>query len=176
MLYSCEPSLQQKSRDRIQVLQRDTQLLHGSWVPYHNSPCRWRISPLQAMVYDHMQGGPSINLTSSNEHVPKIERLIRVVKYITRDFRHILPFNNIIKLLTIYIFFTVFRMLNYFQVKGVVSAILITKTIMSSETLHYKQCLGVNIGQCLQVHKHEDHSNSQVPRTKGAIFLGPSVN
>ena len=42
------------------------------------------------------------------------------------------------KLLTIYTVFTVVRMINYFPFRGGVSAILSTKTIMSSETLHYK--------------------------------------
>ena len=36
--------------------------------------------PLKAMVYKHMTGGPRINLKSANEHVPDIERLIRVSK------------------------------------------------------------------------------------------------
>ena len=67
-------------------------------------------------------------------------------------------------------------MLNYLPVKGGVSSILSSNTIMPSETLHYKRHLGVNIGKYCQVHEHEDPRNSQVPRTKGAIFIGPSVN
>ena len=95
-------------------------------------------SPLQAMVYKHMPGGPKINLTSENEHVPYIEQRIRVVKEKIRSVRHILTFNNISKLFTIYIVFTVVRMLKYFPVKGGVSAILSPKNIFSGETLHYK--------------------------------------
>ena len=112
------------------------------------------ISPLQAMVYEHMPRRPSINFTSTNEHIPYIERQIRVVKEITIDVSHSLPFNKIPKILTIYIVFTSFRMIHYSPVNGVVSSILIPKTIMSGETLHYKQHLGINIVQYCQVHEH----------------------
>ena len=88
-----------------------------------------------------------MNLTSANEHVPDIEHLIRFVKETKIAARHIIPFNNIPKLLDIYIVFAFFRMLNYFPVKGGVSSILILKTIMSGETPHNKQHLGINIGQ-----------------------------
>ena len=67
-------------------------------------------------------------------------------------------------------------MLKYFSVNVGVSSILSPNTIISGESLHYKQHLGIKIGQYLQVHKYEDPSNSQVPRTKVAIFLGPSGN
>ena len=90
------------------------------------------------MIYDPMSGRPRINLNFSNEQVPKIERQIRVVKQRTISVRHILTFNNTPKLLTIYIVFTVVRMLKYFPFKEGVSAILSPKSIISSETLHYK--------------------------------------
>ena len=67
-------------------------------------------------------------------------------------------------------------MLNYFPVNGGVSVILSTKTIIFGGTLHYKQHLGIKIGQYCQVHEHEEPRNSQVPRTRGAILLGPSGN
>ena len=132
--------------------------------------------PLQAMVYKHMPEVTMTNLTSANEHVPDIERQTRVVKERTRSVSHSLPFNKTPKLLTIYIVFTVVRMLNYLPVKGGVSAILSTKTIMYGETLHYKRHLGLNIGQYCQVHEHEYPRNSLLPRNKGAICLGPSGN
>ena len=67
-------------------------------------------------------------------------------------------------------------MINYLPVKGGVSAIPITKMIMSSDALHYKIHLGINIGQYCQVNENEDTSNSQVPRTKGTICRGHSGN
>ena len=47
---------------------------------------------------------------------------------------------------------------------------------MSGETLDFKKHLSLQIGQCCQVHKEDDPRNSQLPRTKGTISLGPSGN
>ena len=123
-----------------------------------------------------MPGKPSINIKSANENYPEIECQIWVVKEKTRSVRHILTFKNNPKLLTIYIVFAVVRMINYLPVKGGVSVLLSPKTIMSGETLYYKWHLGLKIGKYFQVHKHEYPSNSRLPRTKGAICLGPSGN
>ena len=123
------------------------------------------------MVYKHIPGGPRINLTSENEHIQEIGRQIRAIKEITRAVRYSLPFNKTPKLITIYIVFTFVRMLNFLPVKAGVSDILSTKTIMYSNTLHYKRHLGIKVGQYFQVHDHEDPSNSQLPQTKGEILL-----
>jgi hypothetical protein len=47
---------------------------------------------------------------------------------------------------------------------------------MSGETLDYKKHLSLQIGQYCQVHEEDTPHNSQNPRTKGAISLGPSGN
>ena len=132
--------------------------------------------PQKAIIYEHMPGGPRINTKSANEQVLDIELWIRVIKERTKYARHILPFNNTPKLFSIYIFFTVVRMLNHFPVKVRVSAILSPNTIMYGEKLHYKWHLGINIGQYCQVNEHEDPSSSQLHRNKGAIWLGNSGN
>ena len=74
-------------------------------------------APLQAIFCKHVPGGSRINIKSENEHVLDTEGLIIFVREITRSIRHSLPFNKIPKLLTIYIFFTVVVILNYFPVK-----------------------------------------------------------
>jgi hypothetical protein len=47
---------------------------------------------------------------------------------------------------------------------------------MSGETLDYKKHLSLQVGQYCQVHEEDTLCNSQSPRTKGAILLGPSGN
>ena len=78
-----------------------------------------------------------INSASANEHVPKIEHRIRVVKERCHANCHSLLFKRIPKLLMIYIVFNVVKMLNFFPTKGGVSETLSPKTIMSRETLDY---------------------------------------
>ena len=134
-----------------------------------------KFGPLQALI-QAMPGGPRVNLASSSEHVPEIERRIRVVKERCRASRHSLPFNRIPRLLTIHIVFNSVKLLNYFPVKGGISATISPKTIMTGETLHYKKHLRLQLGQYCQVHEEDQPRNSQLPRTQGAICLGPSGN
>jgi hypothetical protein len=47
---------------------------------------------------------------------------------------------------------------------------------MSGEILDYKKHLSLQVGQHCQVHEEDTPHNSQSPRTKGAILLGPSGN
>jgi hypothetical protein len=131
--------------------------------------------PLKPLI-ESMPGGPMFNLASANEHVPEIERRIRVVKERCWATRHILPFERIPKLMTIHIVLNVVKLLNFFPTKGGVSDTLSPKTIMSGETLDFKKHLSLQIGQYCQVHEEDTPRNSQVARIKGEISLGPSGN
>ena len=102
-------------------------------------------SQLQAMVYENIPGGPRINITSAKKHVSDIKRLLRVVKERTRAVRHNLHFNKSLKLLTLYIAFTVVRMLKYLPVKIGISSILSPQTIIYGEKIHYKRHIWLNI-------------------------------
>ena len=132
-------------------------------------------SPLKPLI-ESLPGGLLVNLASSDEHVPEIERRIRVVKERTRATRHSLPFTRIPKILTIHIVLNAVKLLNFFPTKGGISETLSPKTIMSGETLDYKKHLSLQIGQYCQVHEEDTPRNSLNPRTKGAISLGPSGN
>ena len=132
-------------------------------------------APLKGLI-DQMPGGPTTNLASSNEHVPEIERRIRVVKERCRSTRHGLPFTRVPRLLTIHIVLNCVKLLNFFPTKGGVSETLSPKTIMSGETLDFKKHLSLQVGQYCQVHEEEQPRNSEIPRTRGAISLGPSGN
>jgi hypothetical protein len=78
--------------------------------------------------------------------------------------------------MTIHIVLNVVKLLNFFPMKGVVSDTLSPKTIMPGETLDYKKHMSLQLGQYFQVHEEDNHRNSQIARTKGAISLGPSSN
>ena len=47
---------------------------------------------------------------------------------------------------------------------------------MTGESLYYKNNISLYIGQYCQVNKDETPHNSNKPRTKGAIFMGPRGN
>jgi hypothetical protein len=131
--------------------------------------------PLEPLI-ESIPGGPVINLASVNEHVPEIKRRIRVVKEHCQSTRHSLPFERIPKIMTVHIVLNVVKLLISPPTKGGVSETLSPKTTMSGETLNYKKHLSLQIGQYCQVHEEDNLLNSQLARTKGEIYLGPSGN
>ena len=86
------------------------------------------------------------------------------------------PFQIIPKLLSTHIVLHTAKMLNYFPTKGGISDSLVTNTIISGETLYFKNHLHLHLGYYCQVHAEEIPQNSKYLRTKGAICLGPSGN
>jgi len=110
--------------------------------------------PLKIMI-EALPGGPRVNLASKGEHVPEIERRIRVVKERTRSARHAMPFTRIPKLLMIHTVIKSVKLLNYFPPKGGVLDNISPMTIMSGETLDYKKHLSLQIGEYCQVHEED---------------------
>ena len=122
-----------------------------------------QFAPLAELMYD-LPGAPTLNLASANEHEPYIKWRIRVVKERTRAVRHSLPFTSIPpKILTHMVFFVV-KLLNLFPVKGGVSTEYSPKTIMSGQTINYKQ-YSLPFGIYCQVHEEDGQRNSLVART-----------
>jgi hypothetical protein len=132
-------------------------------------------APLKPLI-ESILGGPVLNLASANEHMPKIERRIRVVKERCWATRHSLPFERIPKITTVHIVLNVVKILNFFPTKGGVSETLSPKTIMSGETLDYKKHLILQIGQYFKFNEEDNPCNNQLACTKGEISLGPSGN
>ena len=123
-----------------------------------------------------MTGAPTINLTSAGEHVPEIERRIRVIKERCRAMRHGLPYNRVPKLLLTNLVLACGRMLNNFPSKGGVSSIYSPRTILTGESLDYKKDLALEFGQYCQVHEEDKPRNGQAPCMRAAICMGPSGN
>ena len=132
-------------------------------------------APLEALIAD-MPRGPRLNVTSADEHVPEIERRIRVVKERARAIRHSLPFDRIPRLMTTHMILTVVKILNYFPTKSGLSGTWSPRMLMSGRPLSYKKDLALEFGSYCQVHQHDLPRNSQKERTTGGICLGPSGN
>ena len=126
-------------------------------------------------LLESLLGGPLLNLATENEHVPDIERQIRVVKEWCRATNHYLTFQSILKLLTTHTVFNTVKMLNFFPTKGGISESLNPKTIISGDILDFKNNLHIQLGQYYQVHEDESPHDSQAPITKGVICLGTDI-
>jgi hypothetical protein len=73
--------------------------------------------PLQAFM-DTVYGTPQLNVTSANEHVPDVERKIRVVKERVRAIIYSIPFNALPAQVLIHAVLFAAKQLNLFPVKG----------------------------------------------------------
>ncbi len=98
-----------------------------------------------------------------------------MVKERARAVQHSVPFTAFpVKMVTHMVFFVV-KHLNYFPANSGISTQFSPKTIMSGQTLNYKQC-SLPFGTYCQVHEEEEPRNGIIAPTAGVILLGPSSN
>jgi hypothetical protein len=105
----------------------------------------YEFATLQSCL-DEMPESPKLILAAKGDHVPEIERRIRVIKERCRALRHSLPFNKIPMIITMYMVLHAVRMLNFFPQKTGVSETLSPKTIISGERLDWKRHLALPFG------------------------------
>ena len=156
--YKSVQSLYEKRGFRVQTLHADHEF-----------------APLKQLI-DSKPRGPTVNLAAANEHVPEIERRIRVVKERSRALRHSLPFKRLPRLVTIHMVIHSVYQMTFFPSKAGISEHLSPRMIMLGESLDYKLHLQLQFGEYCQVHEEDTPRNSQNPRTKAAICLGPTGN
>jgi len=120
--------------------------------------------------------GMRLNIAAANEHVPKIERQIRVVKEHVRCIRHTLPFSHILVTMLIQLVYHAVMWLNSFPPKGGVSSTISPRSLMTGVPLDYKKHCQLHFGSYAQTHEEPDPTNTPNTRTVGAICLGPTGN
>jgi hypothetical protein len=130
--------------------------------------------PLEEFMLD-LYGAPRLNLTSANEHVPEIERKIRVIKERVRTVMYGMQFNAVPPIICISAVLFVTKLLNLFLVEGGILANYSPKQIMSGEVVHYKFC-SLPFGAYCQISEEAQPRNSLAPRNQGALALGRSGN
>jgi hypothetical protein len=74
-------------------------------------------APLEAWMAT-VYGALKLNLASANEHVPEIERKIRVIKEWVRAVIYSIPFNSLPAWMLVHAVLFVTKQLNLFPVKG----------------------------------------------------------
>ena len=126
---------------------------------------------------DHlMRAGIELNDVSTNEHVPEIERLIRVIKERIRCEMVALPFNGITKLMKQHLFLHVVSWLNMFPRRGGISDTLSPRAIIHGTTANFDTMCRVPFGAYCEVHDEPSPSNTLTPRTTPALALNAQGN
>jgi len=118
--------------------------------------------------------GINLNITSRDEHVPKIDRFIPTVKERKRAIVNTLPFNILPNRLIVKIIYNAMFWLNFFPHKDVINATLSPCMIATGSNINYNKHCKLQFGAYVQV--HEQHNNSMIPRISGAIALYPMGN
>ncbi len=111
--------------------------------------------------------GMHLNVVSNEEHVPEIERSIRVVKERVRSVHATLPFKRIPALFLIELIAGCLLWLNAFPMKGGVSPTMSPRTIITGIELDYNKHCQLQCGEYVQT--HESHDNTMIHQSVGAI-------
>ena len=91
--------------------------------------------------------GVTMNKSNPGYHVTEIDRNNRTVKEIIRAQYHRLPFQDIPKVMIIYLAFEVVRKLNDFPVKEFLLPYYINQTIVYQQPLEYNKDFTITFGE-----------------------------
>ena len=116
----------------------------------------------------------TLNTTSRDEHVGDMERYIRTIKERMRGITNTLPFKRLPRNMIIELGKAAVYWLNSVPSPMGVSSTISPRTIITGQVLDYHKHCRYEFGEYVQT--HEEHDNSLLSRTVGAIALRPTGN
>mmetsp|Transcript_57655 Transcript_57655/g.172014 ORF Transcript_57655/g.172014 Transcript_57655/m.172014 type:complete len:380 (-) Transcript_57655:644-1783(-) len=121
--------------------------------------------------------GINVNTTATSEHVPEIERMIRVIKEHAGSIRSKLPYKRLPNQVIIEILKFVLLWLNALPPKKGVSSTYIPRTIMTGLLLDWQKHSKEEFGEYCEVHEDHTRTNSvDNDCTRNSICLGTTAN
>jgi hypothetical protein len=118
--------------------------------------------------------GIDLNTTAWEEHVPVIELYMRTIKERIRAKTNTLPLEQLPHRLIVEIAYNAVFWLNCFPHKDGIQNTLSPRTIVTGTKIDFNKHCKLQFGTYVQM--HEQHNNSLLPRTAGAITLCPTRN
>ena len=116
----------------------------------------------------------TLNTTSRDEHVGDIERYICTVKECMRGISNTIPFKRMTRNMVMELAKAMVYWLNSVPSSTGVSPTMSPRTIITGQLLDYHKHCRYEFGEYVQT--HEEHDNSLISRTVGAIALRPTGN
>ena len=120
--------------------------------------------------------GVRTDLATPNEHVPDIERNIRVVKDRTRCSIHDMPYPSLPRNFKKDLVLSLVIMLNTIPRKAGISEYYSPWTLITGRKLNYKLHCRVRPGEYCMTHEEEKPRNSTKARATNAVAIGPCAN
>ncbi len=118
----------------------------------------------------------AINTTAAREHIPEVERKIRLIKEQGRGILNTLPFKKMPRLMLIELIYNVVLWLNAFPAKSGVSEMLSPCEIVYRHKLDFAKHCKLPFGTCCEVHNDPTRTNTMATCSTPAIVLGPTGN
>jgi hypothetical protein len=118
----------------------------------------------------------NLNTTASSEHVPDVERQIRVLEERSRAIRSTLPFQAIPGRIIIEIFYYAAFWLNVFPPSSGVSSTYSPQKIMTGTALDFTKHCKLPFGAYAEAHDEYPQTNTMAQRIHGVICLGLTGN
>jgi len=106
--------------------------------------------------------------------VPEVEKFIRTIKERVRSVYNTLPFNPIPSRMMIQLVYNCTFWINSFPNEKGISKLMIPRTIVTGNHINYSKHCKLEFGEYVQT--HEEHDNTMITRTTGAIALRPTGN
>ena len=116
----------------------------------------------------------TLNTTSRDEHVGDVERDIRTIKERMRSISNTIPFKRLTRNMVMELAKAVVYWLNSIPSNMGVSPTMSPRTIITGQLLDYHKHCQYEFGEYVQT--HEEHDNSLLSHTIGAIALRPTGN
>mmetsp|Transcript_1688 Transcript_1688/g.3611 ORF Transcript_1688/g.3611 Transcript_1688/m.3611 type:complete len:966 (+) Transcript_1688:108-3005(+) len=145
---------------------------------YHNKGMRVvtamtdnQFNPVRGLL-----GSADLNTTAANEHVPVIERKIRVIKERYCALRSTLPYPRLPARFIIEAIVFCVMWLNAVPSKSGVSSEFSPRMIMTNTTLDFSKHCKLPFGASCQVFQQNEPTNTDVEHTVDAICLDPTGN
>ena len=112
-----------------------------------------------------------LNCCTAQEHVPQIERSIRVIKERYRTMVHRLPFNAMPRVMIVHGVMECVKWLNAFPPKAGVSEFYSPQVIVTGKAIDYNKHCATAFGSYVQALHETNPTNTTAPRTIGCIYL-----
>lgn len=119
--------------------------------------------------------GIKVETASKNEHVPEVERSIRVIKERVRSFVTTYPAKMPSTMFVHLVYYCVF-MINSFPRSSSIDTGTPPRELITGKKIDFKRDCALKFGQYVQVHEDELITNTMKERTLGALSLGPVGN
>ena len=148
-----------------------------SFYKMHNHEIEFILShnefgPLKTRLRE--KAGTEMNISAPNEHVPEVERNIKLIKERLRSTLAGMPYKKIPKNFKRELVLTCVSMLNVVPSEASVSESLSPMELLTGRSLDYNKHCKLALGSYCLVHEEPLPRNSMRERATGAIAVGPT--